>query len=157
MKKIAMLSFILVFVLALVACGNTKPTKLGTSDFTIVLPDGYALTEDDLGEDQVAYFYKDDNSLDFDVYQWEKGEEFTLEDEANYYATEYGTTAEKVTINEIEGWKYVSEEDYEGNVYNVVNFMFEDDTYIVELCFWTNDSDAEYAVVNEIIGSLKKN
>lgn len=157
MKKIAMLSFILVFVLALVACGNTKPTKLGTSDFTIVLPDGYALTEDDLGEDQVAYFYKDDNSVDFDVYQWEKGEEFTLEDEANYYATEYGTTAEIVTINEIEGWKYVSEEDYEGNVYTVVNYMFEDDTYIVELCFWTNDSDAEYAVVNEIIGSLKKN
>ena len=73
-------------VLALAACGNTKPTQLGTSDFSIVLPDGYASTEDDFDEDQVAYFYKDDNSIDFDVYQWEKGDEYTLESEANYFA-----------------------------------------------------------------------
>ena len=72
MKKIAILTLALVFVLALVACGNTKPTQLGTSDFSIVLPNGYASTEDDFDEDQVAYFYKDDNSIDFDVYQWER-------------------------------------------------------------------------------------
>ena len=98
MKKIAILSLALVFVLALVACGNNaKHTKLGTSAFSVVLPEGYALTEDDFDEDQVAYFYKDDNSIDFDVYQWEKGDEYTLESEANYCAAEYDTTAEAVT------------------------------------------------------------
>ena len=158
MKKIALLALALALVLALAACGNNaKPTQLGTSDFSIVLPNGYASAKDDLDEDQVAYFYKDDNSIDFDVYQWEKGDEYTLESEANYFAAEYGAVAEAVTVNGINGMKYVSAEDYEGNTYTVVNYMFEDDTYIVEICFWTVDSDAEYKAVDEIIQTLKKN
>ena len=157
MKKIAILTLVLVFVFALVACGNTKPTQLGTSDFSIVLPEGYALTDDDMAEDQVAYFYKDDNSIDFDVYQWEKGDQYTLESEAKYFAAEYDTTAEAVTVNGIKGWKYVSTEDFEGKTYTVVNYMFEDDTYIVEISFWTVDTDAEYKAVEKIINTLKKN
>ena len=158
MKKIALLALALALVLALAACGNNaKPTQLGTSDFTIVLPTGYAEAKDDMDEDQVAYFYKDDNSIDFDVYQWEKGDEYTLESEANYFAAEYGAVAEAVTVNGINGMKYVSAEDYEGNTYTVVNYMFEDDTYIVEICFWTVDTDAEYKAVDEIINTLKKN
>lgn len=157
MKKIAILTLVLVFVFALVSCGATKSTQLGTSDFFIVLPAGYASTNDDFSEDQVAYFYKDDNSIDFDVYQWAKGDEYTLESEANYFAAEYGTTAESVTFNGINGWKYVSIEEYEGKAYTVVNYMFEDDTYIVELAFWTIDTEAEYADVDEILGTLKKN
>ena len=46
---------------------------------------------------------------------------------------------------------------FDGETYTVVNYMFEDDTYIVEICFWTIDTDAEYAVVDEIINTLKKN
>ena len=115
------------------------------------------MTEDDFDEDQVAYFYKDDNSIDFDVYQWAKGDEYTLESEANHFAAEYGTTAEAVTVNGIKGYKYVSTEDYEGNTYTVVNYMFEDDTNIVEICFWTVNTDAEYSAVDEIINTLKKN
>ena len=157
MKKILALALVLFFSLALVACGEAKPTQLGTSDFTLVLPKGYESTEDDFDEDQVAYFYKDDKSIDFDVYQWEKGDEYTLESEANAFAALYGTTAETVTINGIMGYKYVSEEEFDGNTYTVVNYMFEDDTYIVEICFWTVDSDAEYESVDEIIKTLKKN
>ena len=157
MKKIAILTLVLMLVFSLAACTNTKPTQLGTSDFSIVLPDGYASTEDDFDEDQVAYFYKDDNSIDFDVYQWAKGDEYTLESEANHFATEYGTTAEAVTVNGIKGYKYVSSEEYEGNTYTVVNYMFEDDTYIVEICLWTVNTDAEYKAVDEIINTLKKN
>ena len=115
MKKITILALVLVLVLSLSACGNAvKPTQLGTSDFSIVLPAGYASTEDDFDEDQVAYFYKDDTSIDFDVYQWVKNVEFTLESEANHFATEYSTTAEEVTVNGISGYKYVSTEEYEG-------------------------------------------
>ena len=158
MKKIAFLALALALVFTLAACGsNAKPTQLGTSDFTIVLPNGYASAKDDLDEDQVAYFYKDDNSIDFDVYQWAKGDEYTLESEANYFAAEYGAVAEAVTVNGINGMKYVSAEDYEGNTYTVVNYMFEDDTNIVEICFWTVDNDAEYKAVDEIINTLKKN
>ena len=157
MKKFAILMLVLALVFALAACGNTKPTQLGSSDYSIVLPAGYASTEDDFEEDQIAYFYKDDNSLDFDVYQWEKGDLYTLEGEAKAFAAVYGAEAEAVTVNGINGWKYVSVEEFEGNSYTVVNYMFEDDTYIVEICFWTIDTEAEYAVVDEIIGTLKKN
>ena len=157
MKRIAILALVMVMVLSFVACGSTKPTQLGTSDFSIVLPKGYAAAEDDLAEDQIAYFYKDDNSIDFDVYQWEKGDQYTLESEAKAYAEVYGTSAEAVAVNGIDGWKYISVEDFEGKTYTVVNYMFEDDTYIVELAFWTIDTEAEYAAVDEIINTLKKN
>ena len=157
MKKRSFFTLLLSSLLALAACGNTKPTQLGTSDYSIVLPTGYASVEDDFGEDQVAYFYKDDASIDFEVYQWEKGADFTLETEAKYWANEYGTVAEEVTVNNINGWKYNSVEAWEGNNYTVLNYMFEDDTYIVELCFWTTGTEEEYADVNEILNTLKKN
>ena len=157
MKKLAILALAFVFVFALVACGSTTPTKLGKSDFSIVLPEGYVLTEDDLSEDQIAFYHKDDKRIDFDVYQWEKGDQYTLESEAKYFAAEYGTTAESVTINGIKCWKYVSAEEYEGHTYTVVNYMFEDDTYITELSFWTINTEAEYTAVDNIINTLKKN
>lgn len=158
MKKIAILMLVLVFALALSACGNNeKPTQLGTSDFSIVLPEGYKQAEDEMDEDQIAYYFKDENSIDFDVYQWEKGDKYTLESEANTYAAEYGTVSEAVTINGIKCMKYVSQEEYEGESYTVVNYMFEDDVYIAELCFWTNGTAEEYKAVDEIINTLKKN
>ena len=157
MKKIAIFTLALVLVFALSACGNAKPTQIGDSDFSLVLPNGYKAVDDDFSEDQIAYFYKDDKSIDFDVYQWEKGDEYTLASEASYYAAEYGTVAEAVTINGIHGMKYVSEGEYEGVVYTVLNYIFEDDVYLVELCFWTNASAAEYAVVEEILNTLKLN
>ena len=156
MKKLAVLTLALIFILSFAACG-TPATKLGTSAFSIVLPAGYASTADDLLEDQVAYFYKDADSVDFDVYQWAKGTTYTLKSEAATYAAEYGTTAAPVTVNGISGYKYVSLEEYEGVTYTVLNYMFEDDTYIVELCFWTNASEAEIAVAGEILATLKKN
>ena len=156
MKKIVVFTLVLVFALAFCACGN-KPTQIGSSDYSIVLPKGYVSVEDDFDEDQIAYYYKDDNSIDFDVYQWEKGDQYTLESEANDYAAAYGTVAEAVTVNGISGMKYVSIEDFEGQTYTVVNYMFEDDVYIIELCFWTVDTEAEYSAVAEIMNTLKKN
>ena len=156
MKKITALVLLLTFVFALASCGSKEPTQLGTSHLSILLPRGYAATEDDFDQDQVAYFYKDNNSLDFDVYQWAKGGEYALETEAEYFATQYGTVPQAVTYNGIAGWKYVTTEDYEGISYTVLNYMFEDDTSIVEICFWTNGSDSEYKVVEEILSSLAK-
>ena len=54
---------------ALAACGNTAPEKnrMGTSKIYIVLPEGFVETEDEFDEDQVVYYHKDDESIDFDV------------------------------------------------------------------------------------------
>lgn len=158
MKKTLALVLALIMILALTACGNNKnEVKIGTSAFSIVLPEGYKPTEDDFAEDQIAYYYKDDQSIDFDVYLWAKEGKYTLEDEAQYFASENGTTAEAFTVNKINGMKYTSLEDYEGETYTVVNYMFDDENCIVELCFWTDNSEEEFAAVDAIIKTLKKN
>lgn len=159
MKKLATLTIALVMLLSITACAGSEKNeiKLGTSDFSIVLPEGYEKTDDDYDEDQIAYYYKDDESIDFDVYQWAKEDTYTLKSEAEYFAAQYGTVSESVVINGINGMKYVSEEEYDGYTYTVVNYMFEDEESIVELCFWTIDTDEEYAAVDVIINTLKKN
>lgn len=141
-----------------VGCGAAQePTTvtLGNTEFSLTLPAGYANTAEDFSEDQIAYYYKDDNHLDFEVYAWEK-EGYTLEDEADYFATEYGSVAEPVTINNLDGFLYVSEEEYDGSMWTVYNYMFEDSSYILELCFWTDNSEEELTDVKEIINSLTK-
>ena len=80
-----------------------------------------------------------------------------MEAEASAFASAYGAIAEAVVVNGIECMKYASVENYEGDTYNVINYMFEDDTYIVEISFWTSDTEAEYAAIDEIMGTLKKN
>ena len=157
MKKILALILIVVLCVGMVACNSNRYTKIGTSEFSIILPEGYAETEDDFEEDQIAYYFKDSESIDFDVYQWDKEGKYTLKEEAEYFAREYNVTPEEVEINGISGMKYVSKETFNGNEYTVLNYMFEDEKSIIELCFWTIDTEEEYKAVDEIISTIKKN
>ena len=159
MKKMFAAILALLTVAALTACGSgndkaNAKTQLGTSAISIVLPEGYAEAGDNFDEDQVAYFYKDDESVDFDVYQWAKGNEYILEEEAAYFSAEYGTTASEATVNGVPGMKYISVEEYDGYEYTVINYMFDDGENIVELCFWTINTEEELAVVDEIIKTI---
>ena len=157
MKKVLSLILLVVLCFSLAACGNDKYTQIGTSEFSIILPEGYAATEDDFDEDQIAYYFKDDQSIDFDVYQWDKEGKYTLKEEAEYFASEYNATAEEIEINGISSMKYISKEVFDDNEYTVVNYMFEDEKNIIELSFWTIDTEEEYKAVEEIIGTIKKN
>ena len=159
MKKTMTVFLAFLMIVALVACGNggdktSEKTQLGTSGFSIVLPKGFAETEDDFDADQVAYYHKDDQSIDFDVYQWPKEGKYVLEEEAAYFAAEYGTTASEVTVNGVPGMKYISVEEYDGSEYTVINYMFDDGENIVEICFWTINTEEELAVVDEIINTI---
>ena len=159
MKKMLLIILTLLTVVELTACGNgndkaNAKTQLGTSASSIVLPEGFVETEDDFDEDQVAYFYKDDESIDLDVYQWEKGNEYVLEEKAAYFSAEYGTTASEVTVNGVPGMKYISLEEYDGYEYTVISYMFDDGKNIVELCFWTINTEEELATVEEIIKTI---
>ena len=157
MKKILVFLLLVVLCFCMAACSGDKYTKIGTSEFAIILPDGYAETEDEFDEDQIAYYFKDDQSIDFDVYQWDKEGKYNLKEEAEYFASEYNATAEEVEINGISGMKYISKEVFDDNEYTVINYMFEDEKSIVELSFWTIDTEEEYKAVEEIIGTIKKN
>ena len=156
MKKLLSIALLAVLCFSMVACTADKYTQIGTSEFSIILPEGYANADDDFDEDQIAYYFKDDESIDFDVYQWDKEGVYTLKEEAEYYATEYNTVAEEIEINGIKGMKYTSEEVYDGDDYTVVNYMFEDEKSIIELSFWTVDAEEEYKAVDEIINTIKK-
>ena len=145
----------MLFCLIMTGCSDENYTKIGTSDFSIIIPEGYVQTEDEFDEDQIAYYHKDDQSIDFDVYQWDK--EYTLEQEAEYFASQYDTTPVEVEINGIVGMKYISMEIYGEYEYTVVNYMFEDEDSIIELSFWTVGSEEEFAAVKEIIETIKKN
>ena len=157
MKKFVSVLLALAMIVALAACGNTtapEATQMGTSKVYVVLPEGFVETEDEFDEDQVAYYHKDDQSIDFDVYQWAKGDEYVLEDEAAYFAAEYGATAEAVTVNGVSGMKYISTEAYGEHEYTVINYMFDDGENIVELCFWTINTEEELAAVDAIINTV---
>lgn len=157
MKKQYFIFLVMLFCLIMTGCSDKNYTKIGTSDFSIIIPEGYVLTDDEFDEDQFAYYHKDNQSIDFDVYQWDKESKYTLEEEAEYFASQYDTTPEKIEINGIVGMKYISREIYEEYEYTVVNYMFEDEDSIIELSFWTVGSEEEYAAVLEIIETIKKN
>jgi hypothetical protein len=157
MKKNYFIFLLVLFCLITTGCSEKTYTKIGTSDFSIIIPEGYVQTDDEFDEDQIAYYHKDDQSIDFDVYQWDKESKYTLEEEAEYFASQYGTKPEKIEINGIVGMKYISKEMYEEYEYTVVNYMFEDEDSIIELSFWTIGSEEEYAAVSEIIETIKKN
>ena len=157
MKKVLGVILLVVLCFSMVACSGDKYTKIGTSEFSIILPVGYVNTEDDFDEDQIAYYFKDDQSIDFDVYQWDKEGKYNLKEEAEYFAAEYDAVPEEIEINGISGMKYVSTETFDDNEYTVVNYMFEDEKSIIELSFWTIDTEEEYKAVDEIINTIKKN
>lgn len=156
MKKVFSAVCMLMLMLGLCSCGAKEDglTQLGSSKLYLSLPEGYVQTEIDFDEDQVAYYYKDDMSIDFDVYQWAKEGIYTLEGEAEYFAGEYGTTPTEVTVNSIPGMKYITAEEYEGDEYTVLNYMFDDGDHIVELAFWTINTPEEIAAAEAIINTV---
>lgn len=158
MKKGILIITIIVITLITIAIAcqrlNNNMIQLGTSKLYIELPEGYKETDDDFDEDQVAYYYKDDNSIDFDIYQWNKEDKYTLEKEVNFFSSQYNSTPSSININGISGFKYITEEVYDNNKYTVINYMFEDNESIVEISFWTINTDKELKDVENIINTL---
>ena len=148
--------FLCFFMCTIFSCAMKKTEKLGETSFSIVLPSGYNLTEDEtVEEDQIAYYYKDDNSIDFDVYAWSK-ENYELKEEAAYFAAEFNSTATEVSVNGNNGYVYISKENYDDKLWTVYNYLFEDDKFILEIAFWTDGSEKEIADVNAILATLIK-
>ena len=132
--------------------------RLGSSPFFLSVPVGYKageLTEEDIEESAVGYYYSDSSPLDFDVYQWDR-EGHTLEEyaigEARLYEAE---RVEYRTVNDILLASYVSYEEYEGQMYSVANYLFENGSDLMEISFWL---DGEIAVkqADRILSTLHR-
>ena len=58
MKKLLSIVLLAILCFSMVACTADKYTQIGTSEFSIILPEGYANADDDFDEDQIAYYFK---------------------------------------------------------------------------------------------------
>ena len=137
---------------------QTFDLHLGTLPFCMSVPEGYRLGDESEAEvfpkGQTWYYYSDNSPLDFDVYQWKK-EGDTLEKYAIEEAREY--EAERVdyqTVNGVFLAYYYSYEEYDGQMYSVANYLFEEGQYFMKISFWL---DGEIAVrqADRILSTLR--
>ena len=155
MKKIISLLLLALIIVACVACQPTQyDIQLGTSKLYLTIPTEYVKTQTTFGQNQVAYYFKDDNSVSFDVYQWSKDSNYTVEQEAEYLATQFDVKLYKVTMDGMTFMKFTTNQTRNGNQRTVVNYLLDDGFYFVELCFWTNNTESELTFVNEIVSTI---
>ena len=158
-KIIALALCLMLLAACAVAEAGVKVFQLGTSAYTVEIPDSFEegeLTEEDTADDMVAYMQSADTLLDFDVYQFSKdGYPETLAAFVEAEAEEYGAT-EIVTDGNINGidvaW-YRASEEYEGQTYTTLTYALEDGDDFVEIAFWLDGEDAE-AQAQAIIDTL---
>ena len=138
---------------------KTFDLHLGTLPFCMSVPEGYRLGDESetvaAAKGQTWYYYSENSPLDFDVYQWKK-EGYTLEKYAIEEALAYG--AERVdyrTVNDVFLAYYYSYEEYDGQMYSVVNYLFEDGNNFMKVSFWL---DGEIAVrqADRIVSTLHR-
>ncbi len=138
---------------------KTFDLHLGTLPFCMSVPEGFRLGDESeqvaVSKGQSWYYYSENSPLDFDVYQWKK-EGDTLEK----YAIEEARTyeAERLdfrTVNDVFLAYYASYEEYDGVMYPVANYLFEDGNYFMKISFWL---DGEIAVrqADRILSTLRR-
>ena len=133
--------------------------QLGTSPFNLYAPDDFqqgSMTDEDVSDDQVAYWYSEASLLDFDVYQFSKeGLPQTLAEDAQQEVADYPVISELVTDAEINGipvaWYRTVEECEEGE-YDTITYIMDTGDEYVEVVFWldglTADAEADYIIHN---------
>lgn len=139
---------------------ETKEIPVGESAFTLAVPADYQLGEisdEDVADDQVAYWYSDASLLDFDVYQFGKeGQPATIAEYAAAEAATYPEVSELVTDGEINGipvaWYRAVDECEEGE-YDTITYIFESGDEYFEIVFWL-DGPTAGAEADFIIQSL---
>ena len=142
------------------AAAPGKDVEIGSTGFHISIPEDYAeveLTEKDIADDMIAYYRSDSNAMDFDIYQFPtEGQSYM--DYARTEAAEYGVKADDVEdwqVNGIDIAKYYSTEEYDGESYPCVTWIFEAGDDFLEIAFWLDGEGAE-DLADRIIFSLAK-
>ena len=139
------------------AQADTRTLRLGTSPFTITAPVGFVegeMTQEDIEDDQVAYYYSNDTLLDFDVYQFSKdGYPDALADYVEDEISGYNEVTDLVTDGEINGipaaW-YRTVEEYQDVAFNTITYILDGGNEYVEVVFWldgdTADDEADFII-----------
>lgn len=141
---------------------GTRTLRLGTSPFTVTAPAGFVegeMTQEDIEDDQVAYYYSNDTQLDFDVYQFSKdGYPDMLAEYAEDEISGYNEVTDLVTDGEINGipaaW-YRTVEEYQDVAFNTLTYILDAGNEYVELVFWLDGETAD-AEADAIIRTLNR-
>ena len=138
---------------------KTFDLHLGTLPFCMSVPEGYRLGDESeqvaVSKGQAWYYYSENSPLDFDVYQWKK-EGNTLEKYAIEEARAY--EAERLdykTVNSVFLAYYYSYEEYEGVMYPVANYLFEDGNYFMKISFWL-DGEIAARQADRVLSTLRR-
>ena len=151
---------LLTLLAAIGLADGTKTYALGTSSFTIDIPENYVeleLTPEDLADDMVAYLDTDDSSLTINIYQFSKE---GYPDTPGEYAAKEGEEYSASEINKDDkigdipvGW-YRAVEPFNDKLFRTLTYVFEDGKDYLEICFWLTDENSEQNA-KTIIGTLK--
>ena len=139
---------------------ETKTIRLGTSAFVLTVPAGFTegeMTQEDIDDDQVAYYYSNETPLDFDVYQFSKdGYPNALAEYAAEEVTGYNEVSQLVTDGEVNGipaaW-YRTVEVYQDTSFNTLTYIMDGGDEYVEIVFWLDGENAD-AEADAIIRTL---
>ena len=135
---------------------STRVLTLGQSGYSVTVPASYRpgeVSAEDAADDQIAYYKSSAYALDFDVYEFAKGDDAVLASYAAKEAKEYNATAKTRTINGITVAYYEAVEQDGGKDYNTLTYIFESGDEYVEIVFWLDGSDAA-SLAERIISSL---
>jgi hypothetical protein len=139
-----------------------KPVQLGTSPFSIMIPDAFFVEQDPQASDienGMFVFYKSDyEGHGIGIFQQTKAKAGadTLKDYADSEAAKYSSTAKKGEFNGIEVYSYDAVKEYKGTKFDTTTYIFESDGTFVEVAFWPKD-DKDAAGAVKSMESLKKN
>ena len=144
------------------APGQLRVLRLGSSPFTLTVPAGFVegeMTQEDIEDDQVAYWYSNDTLLDFDVYQFSKDGypdalAVFVEDEISGY-NEVTDLVKDGEVNGIPAARYRTVEEYQDVAFNTLTYILDGGNEYVEVVFWL-DGDTADAEADAIIRTLKR-
>ncbi|MBR1420943.1 MAG: hypothetical protein IJ575_07830 [Selenomonadaceae bacterium] len=139
---------------------NLRSLQLGTSQFSVMIPTDFVageMTQEEMDDDMVGYFYSENELMDFDVYQFSKdGEPRKLYDYAKKEAEEFKADVVRDKINGIKVAYYVANEMHDKKMYPTLTYIFDSKDEYVEIVFWLDGDEATQQAMN-IINTLKKN
>lgn len=142
------------------------PLQIGTSSYIIYIPESYQkgeLTEDDIADGQIAYFYSENSLVDFDIYQFPKEEENAsslfeyYQQEATEYHAEEISDEPMLVLDDLELYWYRAKEEFDGKTYTTETYLFEEGDDYFEIVFWLDGDEWEASMqVFSMICSVEK-
>lgn len=154
MKKITL---ILLAAVLLAVLASAEETQIGETDLFIDIPENLTadeVTQEDLEEGLTAYYFNDTYTLGIYLYDADGA---SIADAANYYSSGDEVRQAGITrINGLDAAYYTYSEDFEGENYSCVSYIFKAGSDFAELSFVVRTADiaSSNEAINRLVGTV---